>query len=95
MKFRLCMLILRCAGVPILTQNQKSWIGELLVDTTGFRAHACRRKNNTLVGSFEGTGYTKTGMYRSCLHCVMGAGGLPYCKACQDAIRDVIEYYSN
>ena len=38
------------------------------------------------VGLFEGAGYTKTGMYRSCLHCVMGAGGLPYCKACQDAI---------
>ena len=51
--------------------------------------------NNTMVGLFEGAGYTKAGMYRSCLHCVMGAGGLPYCKACQDAIRRVIEYYSN
>jgi len=52
-------------------------------------------ENNALVGLFEGAGYTKTGMYRSCLHCVMGAGGLPFCTACQDAIGDVIEYYSN
>ena len=52
-------------------------------------------ESNTLVGLFEGAGYTKTGMYRSCLHCVMGAGGLPFCKACQDAIRNVIEHYSN
>ena len=52
-------------------------------------------ENNTMVGLFEGAGYTRTGMYRSCLHCVMGAGGLPYCKACQDAIKDVIEYYSH
>ena len=52
-------------------------------------------ENNNVVGLFEGAGYTKTGMYRSGLHCVMGAGGLPYCMACQDAIRKVIEYYSN
>ena len=52
-------------------------------------------KYNNTVGLFEGAGYTKTGMYRSCLHCVMGAGGLPYCKACRDAIRSVIEHYSN
>jgi hypothetical protein len=47
------------------------------------------------VGLFEGAGYTRTGMYRSCLHCVMGAGGLSYCEACRDAIRSVIEHYSN
>ena len=50
--------------------------------------------NNT-VGLFEGAGYTQTGMYRSCRHCVMGAGELLYCKACQDAIRNVVEHYSN
>lgn len=48
-----------------------------------------------MIGLFEGAGYTQTGMYRSCLHCVMGAGGLPYCKACQDVIRNVVEHYSN
>ena len=47
------------------------------------------------VGLFEGAGYTRTGMYRSCLHCVMGAGGLSYCEACRDAIKSVIEHYSN
>jgi len=52
-------------------------------------------ENDGLVGLFEGAGYTKTGMYRSCLHCVMGAGGLPFCTACQDAIKDVIEFYSD
>ncbi|MCF7974074.1 MAG: IgA Peptidase M64 [Phycisphaerae bacterium] len=51
-------------------------------------------ENDGLVGLFEGAGYTKTGMYRSCLHCVMGAGGLPFCAACQDAIENVIEFYS-
>jgi len=52
-------------------------------------------ENNHLVGLFEGAGYTQTGMYRSCLHCVMGAGGLPFCKACQDAISKVVQHYSN
>ncbi len=47
------------------------------------------------VGLFEGAGYTRTGMYRSCLHCVMGAGGLAYCQACQEAIAQVINHYSN
>ncbi len=54
-----------------------------------------KKKYDKNVGLFEGAGYTKTGMYRSCLHCVMGAGGLPYCKVCQDAIRTMIEHYSN
>jgi len=54
-----------------------------------------KEEYNSTVGLFEGAGYTKTGMYRSGLHCVMGAGGLPYCKACQDAIEKVVEYYSN
>jgi len=52
-------------------------------------------ENNNMVGLFEGAGYTKTGMYRSSFHCVMGAGGLPFCTACQDVTRNVIEYYSN
>jgi len=47
------------------------------------------------VGLFEGAGYTRTGMYRSCLHCVMGAGGLDYCRACQEAIQAVIDHQSN
>jgi len=46
------------------------------------------------VGLFEGAGYAKKGMYRSCLHCVMGAGGLEYCAACREAIRKVIEHQS-
>ena len=47
------------------------------------------------VGLFEGAGYARTGMYRSCLHCVMGAGGLDYCKACQEAIQAVIDHLSS
>jgi hypothetical protein len=54
-----------------------------------------KEKYNNKVGLFEGAGYTRTGMYRPCLHCVMGAGGLSYCKVCQDVIRNVVEYYSN
>ncbi|MCF7956397.1 MAG: IgA Peptidase M64 [Phycisphaerae bacterium] len=54
-----------------------------------------KEEYNNTVGLFEGAGYTKTGMYRSCRHCVMGAGGLPYCKACQDAIEKVVQYYTN
>jgi len=50
---------------------------------------------NKTVGLFEGAGYTQTGMYRSCRHCVMGAGGLPFCTACQDVIGNVIESYSH
>ncbi len=47
------------------------------------------------VGLFEGAGYTKTGMYRACLHCVMGAGGVEFCTACREAIKDVITEYSD
>jgi hypothetical protein len=52
-------------------------------------------ENRNVVGLFEGAGYTKTGMYRSCLHCVMGAGCLPFCAACQEAIEKVVECYSH
>jgi hypothetical protein len=50
---------------------------------------------NKAVGLFEGAGYTKNGMYRSCRHCVMGAGGLPFCAACQETLKDMIEHYCN
>jgi len=76
-----------------LNPNHIKW-ADLLTPGVHLPTPAEEKCNNT-VGLFEGAGYTRTGMYRSCLHCVMGAGGLDYCKACQDAIKNVIKYYSN
>lgn len=78
---------------PYLNPNHIKW-AHLLTPGVPLPTPA-EEENNAMVGLFEGAGYTKTGMYRSCRHCVMGAGGLPFCMACQDAIKDVIEYYSH
>lgn len=75
-----------------LNSNHVKW-GHLITLCAPLPTPATKEHINT-VGLFEGAGYTKTGMYRSCRHCVMGAGGLPFCKACQDAIEKMIEYYS-
>ncbi len=76
-----------------LSPNDVKW-AHLLTPGSPLPTPAEEEHRDT-VGLFEGAGYTRTGMYRSGLHCVMGAGGLPYCKACRDAIRKVVEHHSN
>jgi len=76
-----------------LNTNYVKW-AHLLTPGAALPTPAEEQYSDT-VGLFAGAGYTRTGMYRSCLHCVMGAGGLAYCKACQDTIRNVIEHYRN
>jgi len=47
------------------------------------------------VGAFEGAGYSSEGLYRPMLDCIMfSKGSKPYCTVCEQAIIDVIEYYS-
>lgn len=48
------------------------------------------------VGAFEGAGYSSKGMYRSMLDCLMFTKGIkPYCKACEQRVKEVLNYYSD
>jgi hypothetical protein len=48
------------------------------------------------VGAFEGGGYLSKGIYRSEEKCWMGQGDSPFgfCIACEQGIREIIEYYT-
>jgi len=47
------------------------------------------------VGAFEGAGYQATGLYRPMLDCIMfSKGDKPFCKVCEEAIKEVIRSYS-
>ena len=54
-----------------------------------------RSKFHNMVGSFEGAGYASKGIYRPMLDCIMfSKGKKPFCKVCEEAIKKVINYYS-
>ncbi len=47
------------------------------------------------VGAFEGAGYSSKGLYRPAVDCIMfSKGDKPFDPVCQQAIRRVIEFYS-
>lgn len=47
------------------------------------------------VGAFEGAGYQPKGIYRPMLDCIMfSKGDKPFCKVCEEAIKDVIGIYT-
>jgi len=47
------------------------------------------------VGVFEGAGYASKGLYRPMIDCMMFTkGNKPFCKVCENAIIQVIKYYS-
>lgn len=47
------------------------------------------------VGAFEGAGYSSEGLYRPMLDCIMfSKGAKPYCDVCEQAIIEVINYYT-
>jgi len=46
------------------------------------------------VGAFEGAGYSSTGLYRPAVDCIMFTKGKkPYCPVCQEAVKQMIEFY--
>ena len=48
------------------------------------------------VGAFEGAGYSSEGMYRPMLDCIMFSKGTkPFCKVCEEHIKEVIKYYTD
>ena len=48
------------------------------------------------VGAFEGAGYQATGLYRPMLDCIMfSKGDKPFCKVCEEAIKEVIKSYTD
>jgi hypothetical protein len=54
------------------------------------------KPSSRIVGAFEGGGYLSKGIYRSEEKCWMGQGDSPFgfCIACEQGIRDMIEYYT-
>ena len=47
------------------------------------------------VGAFEGAGYSSEGLYRSMLDCIMFTKGKkPFCKVCEQAVYNMIMFYS-
>ncbi len=47
------------------------------------------------VGAFEGAGYQPKGIYRPMLDCIMfSKGDKPFCKVCEEAIKEVIVSYT-
>ena len=47
------------------------------------------------VGAYEGGGYTSQGIYRPMVDCIMfSKGKKPYCKVCENAILNMIKFYT-
>lgn len=47
------------------------------------------------VGAFEGAGYSSEGLFRPMMDCIMfSIGQKPYCKVCEKAVSDMINYYT-
>lgn len=48
-----------------------------------------------VVGAFEGAGYSAQGLYRPMLDCLMFTkGDKPFCRVCEQAIIEVIKFYT-
>lgn len=46
------------------------------------------------VGLFEGAGYASTGLYRSSVNCIMFTRTDYFCPVCQEAMKNVIQWYA-
>lgn len=47
------------------------------------------------VGAFEGAGYASKGLYRPMMYCLMiSSPKMEFCRVCQRAIQQMIDYYS-
>ncbi|MBI5325853.1 MAG: peptidase M64 [Ignavibacteriae bacterium] len=47
------------------------------------------------VGAFEGGGYSSQGIYRPMIDCIMfSKGKKPYCRVCENAILNMIKFYT-
>lgn len=54
-----------------------------------------KSKFHNMVGAFEGAGYASKGIYRPMLDCIMfSKGKKPFCNVCEEAIKRMIDYYS-
>ncbi|MDQ1353195.1 MAG: hypothetical protein QG657_3501 [Acidobacteriota bacterium] len=82
-------------GTPIPTPWGKEEYEKLTGKDRADFLQSRSKKLKSLVGAFEGAGYTATGLYRPMLNCIMfSKGAIPYCKVCEDTISKVIGYYS-
>lgn len=62
------------------------------------KIRAVREKYKDLedkVGAFEGAGYSAQGLYRPMMYCLMiSSPKMEFCRVCQRAIQQMIDYYS-
>lgn len=62
------------------------------------KIRAVREKYKNLedkVGAFEGAGYSAKGLYRPMMYCLMiSSPKMEFCRVCQRAIQQMIDYYS-
>ncbi len=82
-------------GAPAAKVNAlKAEAAKLAIDHAA-RVHALFKQSPYFgkVGAFEGAGYVSHGMYRPMLDCIMfSRGNKPYCRVCQHAIRQMLEW---
>ncbi len=52
-------------------------------------------KYKDAVGAFEGAGYLSKGIYRPQQNCMMRALAYPFCKVCNKALTQMIEFYTD
>ncbi|MCX6565482.1 MAG: M64 family metallo-endopeptidase [Candidatus Aminicenantes bacterium] len=68
-----------------LSKAQADWVDHYLASS----------KFAGKTGAFEGAGYAAKGLYRSAVDCIMFTkGAKPYCPVCEQAVRRMIQFYS-
>jgi hypothetical protein len=80
------------AEIKNLEQEQESASAEQVRKVEQF-FHRNRQAGK--VGAFEGAGYASQGLYRPMLDCIMFSKGIRlYCVVCREAVRRMIDFYS-
>ena len=72
-------------------KNKAEQINQKIDETRAKYAHLKDK-----VGAFEGAGYSSKGLYRPMMNCLMFSNReREFCKVCERAIEQVIEFYCN
>jgi hypothetical protein len=80
-------------GIAIPTPWEKEKYDKM--DKEQQKIHLAAPVYRDKVGAFEGAGYSSKGLYRPMIDCLMfSKGELPYCKVCEEAIIQRIDYYT-
>jgi len=84
----------REANITTLVDFDKKWKDKLPKNTK--IPTTVSPKNKTKIGVYEGAGYTSKGVYRAYQNCKMKSNSTnEFCEVCKDAIKDIMDYYTN